>query len=594
MGQGTGRDLEQGVWADSTCLTMLTRRTRPGDECDGCPASDPDPATDDMTQGKFLHSAGPHLLPCQFLHLQPFSLVRSTGCILGHFSEAPGLKMFGVIGWTFAELRQCWLFFGNHMLTLPWACHVGFLGVNKHLLGCYEVALSSVNAKELKFFKPSVFALKCARMGNTEKAFVQLFLLHSCFTKTQTPTGPTWSAMYLEYPFTLFDFCSWLYNEEGVCTPGRVLTLRLAGRSLMKSSDIDQDLFTDSYCKVCSAQLISESQRVAHYEVLLFPLDLSPAGNPVGFLCLLNLSLLISEVPSRDANTSEIESRKHASKVRLYYMLHPRDGGCPAKRLRSENSCVRWELALFPTEKKTEMKSFDSGQTATLITGNDADLVDKNKCCTLCNMSFTSAVVADSHYQGKIHAKRLKLLLGEKTPLKTTATPLSSLKPPRVDTAPVTPSPYQRRDSDRYCGLCAAWFNNPLMAQQHYDGKKHKKNAARVALLEQLGTTLDMGELREKLVFPRVKALLHHTSIVPAWQSLFFNCNQFCECRPVSYEEKICMASLMTEAKKLAQKSGTFRKGPRSLTLFLADGDGDPYKIGKFLSVFSFTSPIEF
>lgn len=31
-----------------------------------------------------------------------------------------------------------------------------------------QVALSSVNAKELKFFKPSVFALKCARMGNTE------------------------------------------------------------------------------------------------------------------------------------------------------------------------------------------------------------------------------------------------------------------------------------------------------------------------------------------------------------------------------------------------------------------------------------------
>ncbi|XP_054556883.1 zinc finger matrin-type protein 4 isoform X2 [Talpa occidentalis] len=194
--------------------------------------------------------------------------------------------------------------------------------------------------------------------------------------------------------------------------------------SLMKSSDIDQDLFTDSYCKVCSAQLISESQRVAHYE-----------------------------------------SRKHASKVRLYYMLHPRDGGCPAKRLRSEN-------------------------------GNDADMVDKNKCCTLCNMSFTSAVVADSHYQGKIHAKRLKLLLGEKTPLKTAA-PLNSLKPARVDTAPVVSSPYQRRDSDRYCGLCAAWFNNPLMAQQHYDGKKHKKNAARVALLEQLGTTLDMGELRD-------------------------------------------------------------------------------------------------
>lgn len=32
-----------------------------------------------------------------------------------------------------------------------------------------------------------------------------------------------------------------------------------------------------------------------------------------------------------------LQSRKHASKVRLYYMLHPVDGGCPAKKLRSEN-----------------------------------------------------------------------------------------------------------------------------------------------------------------------------------------------------------------------------------------------------------------
>ncbi|XP_074837669.1 LOW QUALITY PROTEIN: zinc finger matrin-type protein 4 [Carettochelys insculpta] len=192
----------------------------------------------------------------------------------------------------------------------------------------------------------------------------------------------------------------------------------------MKSSDIDQELFTESYCKVCSAQLISESQRVAHYE-----------------------------------------SRKHASKVRLYYMLHPIDGGCPAKKLRSEN-------------------------------GSDADSVDKNKCCTLCNMSFTSAVVAESHYQGKIHAKRLKLLLGEQPALKATESPLSSLKQPHVDSSPVVSSPHQRRDSDRYCQLCAAWFNNPMMAQQHYDGKKHKKNAARADLLEQLGKTLDLGELR--------------------------------------------------------------------------------------------------
>ncbi|XP_078521889.1 zinc finger matrin-type protein 4 [Lissotriton helveticus] len=191
-------------------------------------------------------------------------------------------------------------------------------------------------------------------------------------------------------------------------------------------SEIDQELFTESYCKVCSAQLISESQRVAHYE-----------------------------------------SRKHASKVRLYYMLHPVDGGCPAKKLRSENG-----------------------------SDDDAGDVDKNKCCTLCNMSFTSAVVAESHYQGKIHAKRIKLLLGEQQPIKPTESPRSPLKQPQVNNSPVPNTPHIRRDSDRCCQLCTAWFNNPMMAQQHYDGKKHKKNAARADLLEQLGKTLDIGEIR--------------------------------------------------------------------------------------------------
>ena len=58
----------------------------------------------------------------------------------------------------------------------------------------------------------------------------------------------------------------------------------------MKSSDIDQDLFTDSYCKVCSAQLISESQRVAHYEVRT---GLPPRSFPVeeGVACVVAVGL---------------------------------------------------------------------------------------------------------------------------------------------------------------------------------------------------------------------------------------------------------------------------------------------------------------
>ncbi|MGH0171418.1 UNVERIFIED_CONTAM: hypothetical protein FKN15_060387, partial [Acipenser sinensis] len=126
--------------------------------------------------------------------------------------------------------------------------------------------------------------------------------------------------------------------------------------------------------------------------------------------------------------------------------------------------------------------------------GSEDGDVDKNKCCTLCNMSFTSAVVAQSHYQGKIHAKRLKLLLGEQPAIRKEVPP-SPVKTPEI--MPTVTSPRERRDSDRYCQLCNAWFNNPGMAQQHYDGKKHKKNAARADLLEQLSKTIDLGELKE-------------------------------------------------------------------------------------------------
>lgn len=42
-----------------------------------------------------------------------------------------------------------------------------------------------------------------------------------------------------------------------------------------------------------------------------------------------------------------LQSRKHANKVRLYYMLHPVDGGCPAKKLRSDNVSPVWILFIL-------------------------------------------------------------------------------------------------------------------------------------------------------------------------------------------------------------------------------------------------------
>uniref|UniRef100_A0A8C1TX67 Zgc:171482 n=1 Tax=Cyprinus carpio TaxID=7962 RepID=A0A8C1TX67_CYPCA len=139
----------------------------------------------------------------------------------------------------------------------------------------------------------------------------------------------------------------------------------------MKSAGAgDEGLFTESYCNICNAQLISESQRVAHYEV---------------------------------------------SKYILYFIHHPAFIQCV--------QCLHAE---------TE--------------------VDRNKCCTLCNMFFTSAIVAQSHYQGKTHAKRVRLVLGE-TPSLPASTGL-------------------RRSYS--CSVCNVVLNSIEQYHAHLQGSKHQ------------------------------------------------------------------------------------------------------------------------
>ncbi|XP_058402682.1 zinc finger protein 346 isoform X7 [Diceros bicornis minor] len=99
----------------------------------------------------------------------------------------------------------------------------------------------------------------------------------------------------------------------------------------------NQCLFTNTQCKVCCALLISESQKLAHYQ-----------------------------------------SKKHANKVKRYLAIHGME------------------------TLKGETKKLDSDQKISRSK-------DKNQCCPICNMTFSSPVVAQSHYLGKTHAKNLKL-----------------------------------------------------------------------------------------------------------------------------------------------------------------------------------------
>ncbi|PNJ06619.1 ZNF346 isoform 3 [Pongo abelii] len=46
-------------------------------------------------------------------------------------------------------------------------------------------------------------------------------------------------------------------------------------------------------------------------------------------------------------------------------------------------------------------------------------------------------------------------------------------------------------DPDKFCSLCHATFNDPVMAQQHYVGKKHRKQETKLKLMARYGRLAD-------------------------------------------------------------------------------------------------------
>lgn len=144
--------------------------------------------------------------------------------------------------------------------------------------------------------------------------------------------------------------------------------------------------------------------------------------------------------------------------------------------------------------------------------------MDRTKACQLCNTIFTSKAVAESHYQGKFHAKRLKMEMtdvqpaGECFPFGSPAASISSretsgflyllvsgrattAEEPKEKPGGVIATVKTKDDNpERFCSICDASFNNPLMAEQHYVGRKHKKRMTRVKLMETYGFSSAQGQ----------------------------------------------------------------------------------------------------
>ncbi|XP_027464800.1 zinc finger matrin-type protein 1 isoform X4 [Zalophus californianus] len=109
-----------------------------------------------------------------------------------------------------------------------------------------------------------------------------------------------------------------------------------------------------------------------------------------------------------------------------------------------------------------------------------SEVADRNKFCDLCNMIFSSPVVAQSHYVGKVHAKKLKQLMEENDQVSpsgfqpemggplTTSAESTFLKPLAVKPPPA----FSMRTY--VCHICNITFTSLEMFRSHMQGSEHQ------------------------------------------------------------------------------------------------------------------------
>nr|KAF6493261.1 zinc finger matrin-type 1 [Molossus molossus] len=108
------------------------------------------------------------------------------------------------------------------------------------------------------------------------------------------------------------------------------------------------------------------------------------------------------------------------------------------------------------------------------------EVVDRNKFCDLCNMIFSSPVVAQSHYVGKVHAKKLKQLMEEHDQVSpsgfqpemgvpvTASAESTFLKPLAVKPPPAS------NTRTYICHICNITFTSLEIFRSHMQGSEHQ------------------------------------------------------------------------------------------------------------------------
>lgn len=198
---------------------------------------------------------------------------------------------------------------------------------------------------------------------------------------------------------------------------------------LQNDSELLKGLLTNTFCQICEAVLMFESQRVSHYE-----------------------------------------GKRHAQRVRIYLQTK--------KAERNKQSCKSSSFQSFTTvpEKFCALCNmvFSSPTVAKSHYMGKVHAKNTRKLSVASSLDARTTVspAAPPVVAVKVTAE--------------TSTQGDALQKPKEITASAAHE-VDLSNPEKYCKLCTASFNNPTMASEHYGGRKHQRNLARQEQQRKLG-----------------------------------------------------------------------------------------------------------
>eukprot|EP00092_Neocalanus_flemingeri_P010716 GFUD01011542.1.p1 GENE.GFUD01011542.1~~GFUD01011542.1.p1 ORF type:complete len:547 (+),score=131.39 GFUD01011542.1:33-1673(+) len=202
------------------------------------------------------------------------------------------------------------------------------------------------------------------------------------------------------------------------------------------------DLCLEDECKICGVQILNFLQRKQHYD-----------GSKHEKKVRLELQEIYKNDEERPLKRGKIDMNSSAEMFLKKIENH-------VSRDASNLTMADFQLSAWQKER---LESWDRPLPPQIIS------MCRITKCDVCESTFTSVIMAQAHFEGKNHEKKLKVCLeafcqknGLETPRKV------------ADTAAL---------SEDFCKCCEVALSSPAMARIHYAGKQHtKKKQAEIAL----------------------------------------------------------------------------------------------------------------